>query len=312
MTLPMFGASTVSKEAMKQLLAQRNPNPPLEVIDLYYELENLWGIRADVLVSQMFLETEYLKSWWSQPPRRNMAGIGVTGESSNSDPHSNAWAFKDEASCWYKGYSFADWRAAVLAHYGHMSAYCFADERNNASQIDPRYSAARSVFAAKGWPLVQVATDLNGRWAVPGTTYGQTIENVYNAALAIHNALPHQDTTTPSSHNTLLELIPLNSAPAQPTPIQILFPLAPSSSATWLQGVDGVTLSQGAGKVASDSSRVRSKPRLDAEVLRELNQGTAVQWNAYTDNGADAGNGTRWYLIDDTTGGGWIYSSLVS
>src|SRR5690349_24490363 len=109
MTLPILGTSVVTKEAMKQLLSQRNPNPPMEVIDLYYELESMWGIRADVLIGQMFHETDFLKSWLSQPPRRNMAGIGVTGEVTNSDPQSVAWAFKSEDNRWYKGYPFDDW-----------------------------------------------------------------------------------------------------------------------------------------------------------------------------------------------------------
>jgi hypothetical protein len=199
MTLPILGTSVVTKEAMKQLLSQRNPNPPMEVIDIYYELESMWGIRADVLIGQMFHETDFLKSWWSQPPRRNMAGIGVTGEVTNSDPQSVAWAFKSEDNRWYKGYSFSDWRAAVLAHYGHMSAYCFADERNHASQVDPRYSAARGAFAAKGWPLAQVMTDLNGKWAVPGNGYGESIEQTLNVAASLPVSHP---TPPPAPDNT--------------------------------------------------------------------------------------------------------------
>ncbi len=38
------------------------------------------GIDALVAVAQMTLETGHLTSFWSQRPRRNLAGIGVTGE----------------------------------------------------------------------------------------------------------------------------------------------------------------------------------------------------------------------------------------
>ncbi len=197
----LTGSSRVGKEGFKQLLARKNSNPPLEVVDLYYELESSWGLRADLLVSQMFHETGYLTSWWSQPPRRNMAGIGVTGEVSANDPKSNAWAFKSEAGKWFKGYSFGDWRAAVQAHFAHMSAYVFADERNNARQLDPRYSAARGQFAAKGWALCKAVTDLNGRWAVPGTTYGEMITALLNSVAAMSVSTPAPQASAPSTQS---------------------------------------------------------------------------------------------------------------
>ncbi len=588
MTLPILGTSAVSKDKMRQLLSQRNPNPPFEVLDLYYDLESSWGIRADTMICQMFHETDFLKSWWSQPPRRNMAGIGVTGESSDGNPNSDAWAFKPEDNRWYKGYSFADWRAAVQAHYAHMVAYCYPDERNNARQYDPRYTVAKAYISSKGWPPAQVMTDLNGRWAVPGTTYGQSIEQVLDVANSLPglpggsssptiavdmsvSARPSSDypapnvidltSRTPGSaytpsrapydikvlilhdtvgsdsapdrnnlgldnngyqsrennaiawfqrengisvhylvgpealggkvyrlcpesgvayhaggspgfpsswvapdgkkyegrfndvgvmnyisigierwggvnetpgpnqtrnmiglavdiarrnnlsaqqivpHSTLegdrtdgkalLEQIrsavnsmratvaapqqisqaappmpappPATSAPAAspiqvlppvdipapamplpapppaqaatPSPIQVLPPVdipsepAPApvevptmpveptpveapvidfSSNSWAQGVDAVTASPGAGIVANDGTMVRSKPRLDAETIRLLNSGTAVRWNAYTDSGADIGLGSRWYLLDDADGGGWLYSGAVN
>jgi hypothetical protein len=38
------------------------------------------GLDPLVAASQMIEETAHLMSFWSQPPRHNMAGIGVTGE----------------------------------------------------------------------------------------------------------------------------------------------------------------------------------------------------------------------------------------
>ena len=210
----LTGSSRVGKEGFRQLLARKNSNPPLEVVDLYYELEASWGLRADLLVSQMFHETGYLTSWWSQPPRRNMAGIGVTGEVSTSDPQSNAWAFKQEAGKWFKGYSFGDWRAAVQAHFAHMSAYVYPDERNNARQLDPRYSAARGQFKAKGWTQCKEVTDLNGKWAVPGTTYGEMITSLLNsvAAMAVSSPAP-QPSTPPAFQSAPPPAAPQNASP---------------------------------------------------------------------------------------------------
>jgi hypothetical protein len=206
------GTSSVAKVGYRELISRRNPNAPLEVVDLYYELEPSWGIRADVLLAQMCLETGYLTSWWSQPPRRNMAGIGVTGESSPNNPGSSGWAFKPEDGKWYRGYSFPDWRSAVAAHFAHMVAYATADERNNAPQVDPRFKAARTYFATKGWklPVAKVLTDLNGKWAVPGPDYGQKIEKVMQAAASLVPVVPVDP-------NPPVDPIPVE--PAEPLPV---------------------------------------------------------------------------------------------
>ncbi len=202
MSLAITGNSTVSKEAFKKVLLNRNSLAPLEVLDHYYEKEASWGVRADVLIAQMLHETDFLRSWWSQPPRRNMAGIGVTGAAQTANPSSNAWALRSENSTWYAGYSFGDWFAAVEAHFAHMSAYVWPDERNNASQKDPRYGAARQAFAQHHWAYCRVLTDLNGRWAVPGTTYGQMIEAILNIAAKLPEAIISVTPTPPAAMPT--------------------------------------------------------------------------------------------------------------
>jgi hypothetical protein len=181
MTVPIVGKSTVPKERALEFLLSRNPNAPREVVDIYYELEDIWGFKADLLLSQNFHETDYLRSWWSAPPRRNPAGIGVTGHKQKENPNSNAFAFNDSEGVWAQGYSFADWRASAMAHFAHMCAYVYADERNNASQHSPRYKIARAWLTQKNIPLAVLITDLNGKWAVPGTTYGQMIIKMLNA-----------------------------------------------------------------------------------------------------------------------------------
>ncbi|HEX2910791.1 MAG TPA: SH3 domain-containing protein [Chloroflexia bacterium] len=327
MTLPIKGTSAVARDACKQLVLKRNPIAPLEVIDAYYDLESTWGIRADLLASQMFLETDYLRSWWSQPPRRNMAGIGVTGEKSGQDPHTDAWAFKPEENTWYKGYSFPDWHSAVQAHFAHMSAYVYPDEHNNASHLDPRYSAARSQFAAKNWPPVEVLTDLNGKWAVPGTTYGQSIENVYNAMASLQTS-PHQDTPPPDSHNEAsTSQVHSEFTPEGGSNASLDLPQAASSNNTSSEGngqvpadllkipatlsinADNVKTFLGSAVVATDGVVVRSHPDPTSESLRSVDKGTVVNLVAYTDSGTDAGAGKVWYLIEAAEGGGWIYSA---
>src|SRR4029079_7551967 len=50
------------------------------VCQLYYRTARSVGLDPLVVIAQMYLETGHLTSFWSQRPRRNMAGIGVTGE----------------------------------------------------------------------------------------------------------------------------------------------------------------------------------------------------------------------------------------
>ena len=215
MTLPLTGTSTVSRDACQKLLLSRNPTAPLEVLNHYYEMQNEWSLRGDVLFCQMLHETDFLRSWWSQPPRRNMAGIGVTGASQHTNPNSPAWAFKSADGNWYMGYSFGDWAAAVEAHFAHVSAYVWPDEHNRASQKDPRYGAAKQAFASKGWAYCKVLTDLNGRWAVPGTTYGQMIEGIWNSAAALQPATPPVPATVASTQPTAIKVLSLQ---IEPTP----------------------------------------------------------------------------------------------
>ena len=73
------------------------------------------GLDPLLVVSQMVLETGNLTSFWSQPPRRNPAGIGVTGEPG-------------------KGVSFPSWDKAVRAHVGRLLAYAIAEGKETPAQ----------------------------------------------------------------------------------------------------------------------------------------------------------------------------------
>ena len=46
----------------------------------YFDVATPLGLDPLVAACQMIEETAHLSSFWSQPPRHNMAGIGVTGE----------------------------------------------------------------------------------------------------------------------------------------------------------------------------------------------------------------------------------------
>jgi N-acetylmuramoyl-L-alanine amidase/Mannosyl-glycoprotein endo-beta-N-acetylglucosaminidase len=75
-----------------------------EIVRLYDKTCTAVSVDPLLLVAQMVLETGGLTSFWSQPPRRNLAGIGVTGEAG-------------------VGKKFPDWPRAVRAHVGRMLRY---------------------------------------------------------------------------------------------------------------------------------------------------------------------------------------------
>jgi N-acetylmuramoyl-L-alanine amidase len=70
----------------------------------YFAVAGPLGLDPLIAASQMIEETAHLSSFWSQPPRHNMAGIGVTGEPG-------------------KGVSFPTATEGVRAQIGRLLAY---------------------------------------------------------------------------------------------------------------------------------------------------------------------------------------------
>jgi flagellum-specific peptidoglycan hydrolase FlgJ len=74
------------------------------IVAHYYKTAQPVGLDPLLVIAQMALETGGLTSFWSQRPRRNPAGIGVTGAPG-------------------AGVSFPSWKTAVRAHTGRLLAY---------------------------------------------------------------------------------------------------------------------------------------------------------------------------------------------
>jgi hypothetical protein len=77
---------------------------------LYWDTCTVVGVDPLIAVAQLVHETANLTSWWSQRPRRNPAGIGVTGA---NDPKTGEPL----------GVHFPGWSWAVRAHVGRLLAY---------------------------------------------------------------------------------------------------------------------------------------------------------------------------------------------
>ena len=133
--------------------------PTLVLAEYYVHYAAQSGLRADLLWAQMIHETGYgMYGGDVFPEQNNYAGIGATGGG-------------------VPGLSFATAEAGVVAHVAHMVAYTYVGSpvpwANTMS--DPRFHLVNPRGAAT------VISDLNGRWAFPGTTYGQSIEAIARA-----------------------------------------------------------------------------------------------------------------------------------
>jgi hypothetical protein len=85
------------------------------IIGHYFAVAPAVGLDPLLVIAQMVEETGNLTSFWSQRPRRNPAGIGVTGEPG-------------------AGVSFPDWTTASRAHTGRLLAYALPKNTENQVQ----------------------------------------------------------------------------------------------------------------------------------------------------------------------------------
>ncbi len=150
------------------------------IVDAYQQLGDSVGIDWFLALAQCAHETGSLTSWWSRRPRRNPAGIGVTGRTQSGSPDSPpgaAWAWDDTQQLWREGVSFATWiNDAIPAHLGRLLAYALRDDQANTAQQE----LINRALAYRPLPqnyrgVAPTIVGLNGRWAVPGTEYGQRI-----------------------------------------------------------------------------------------------------------------------------------------
>lgn len=138
------------------LIHARSVNPAIDpmIPALYMALAPQVGVLPEVAFAQALHETSYFTfPGTAQPDWHNPAGIGVTGGAGI-------------------GNRFADWQIGIRAHLGHLLWYFgpihpvagFCDR-------DPRHFGAHKNYAND-------LRQLNGHWAVPGTTYGESIYEI--------------------------------------------------------------------------------------------------------------------------------------
>jgi hypothetical protein len=131
------------------------------IVQGYYATAAGVGLDPLLVVSQMVEETAHLTSFWSQRPRRNPAGIGVTGAPG-------------------VGLSFPSWHTAIRAHTGRLLAYALPAGAENAAQA----SLIREALAFRPLPqnrrgVARALKGLSGTWAAD-PQYAVTLSHVAN------------------------------------------------------------------------------------------------------------------------------------
>lgn len=172
--IPIMGEAVATADQLRQLLRQNNPNAP-DLVDLYLGIGKEYGVRGDIAFCQAAKET----GWWRygglvDPGQNNYCGLGATGRAATGEESLNG---ADPSLVWYEagkhGAFFVTPAAGVEAHIQHLYAYATdAPLPPGKKLVDPRYTLVKRGIA-KTW------SDLNGKWAVPGNGYGESILNDY-------------------------------------------------------------------------------------------------------------------------------------
>ena len=163
----LYGPATVSQEQMVRYILARSPEPKLnctieELVEAYYVEAGIEGIRPDVALCQALKETGFFRYGNDVSYlQNNFCGLGATG---NKVP----------------GYSFFTPQRGVRAHIQHLMAYA-SQKPPKQALIDPRYEILVEKYPQYHGTAVYW-TDLNGKWAVPGTSYGQDIVRLWREA----------------------------------------------------------------------------------------------------------------------------------
>jgi N-acetylmuramoyl-L-alanine amidase len=127
----------------------------------YFAIASPLGLDPLIAASQMIEETAHLTSFWSQPPRHNMAGIGVTGEPG-------------------VGVKFPSAKASVRAQVGRLLAYALRPGTETPAQralIEEALHVRPLPASLRG--VAPILAGLAGHWAAD-PQYAEKIARVAN------------------------------------------------------------------------------------------------------------------------------------
>ena len=151
---------TVGEQAYpKSVYKNKGAATVKEFCKILYEEASFEGVCPEVLYAQVMKETGYLKFGnLVKADQCNFGGIGATGPG-------------------HPGYTFSSVRKGLRAQAQHLKAYATTEPLNNAC-VDPRFSYVTRGCAPK-------TINLNGRWAVPGKGYGESLNAIVSDVLCM-------------------------------------------------------------------------------------------------------------------------------
>ena len=161
---PRASAEALERYVLKRDHAPRTDAEARTIVGHYVQQATAGGLDPLVPVAQMVLETNNLKSAWSQPPFRNFAGIGITSDDADPDLVPR----------------FKTWKAAVRAHVGRLVAYTVPAGQETPAQaalIEAALKARPLSAAVRG--QVKTVGGLEGTWAT-GADYAKAVSRVAN------------------------------------------------------------------------------------------------------------------------------------
>lgn len=164
------------EEDVRDLIEKRYPEYefigyPDGIAELYIEIGKKYNIRGDLAFAQAVKETGYFQFYGIvRAGQNNFCGLGATGVENTGEELLNG---VDPSRASYipgtHGITFATVADGVEAHIQHLYAYATTEDLpDGCEQIDPRFN-----YVKRG--IAPMWTDLNGRWAVPGNGYGESI-----------------------------------------------------------------------------------------------------------------------------------------
>lgn len=196
---PLLGPPSCAPVQALALLAAR-PHPGYgsqalnEIVTAYWTACTAVGVDPCLAIAQMGHETNWLNSFWAERPRRNPAGIGVTGDTRPGVPNrkpAGSWAWNGRE--WEAGISFPSWApqpgmgtSSIAAHVGRLLRYAVQPGGETPAQKDLIGEAlAVRPLDRQYWGCAPTLTGLEGTWAVPGDGYADRITQIMQALRAV-------------------------------------------------------------------------------------------------------------------------------
>lgn len=180
-TAAQLNAYLDRKEADVRAMMERNyPEQgftpfPDNIAELYIEIGKKYHIRGDLAFAQALKETGYFQFYGSvQAFQNNFCGLGASGvENTGEEALNGVDPSRVYSIPGLHGLTFQTVADGVEAHIQHLYAYTTTDDLPAGCQLlDPRFGYVKRGVAEK-W------VDLDGRWAIPGDGYGESIIKDY-------------------------------------------------------------------------------------------------------------------------------------